>query len=100
MVKKASGKWMMYVNYTDLNNACPKNLYPLPSIDQLVDGVTDHSMLSFQMRIWDTIKYMVETNKLKTAFITKEANYYYEVMPLGLKNVGATYGLGTEFSNI
>jgi len=52
------------------------------------------------MRIWDTIKYMVETNKLKTAFITKEANYYYEVMPLGLKNVGATYGLGTEFSNI
>jgi len=43
---------------------------------------------------------MVETNKLKTAFITKEANYYYEVMPLGLKNVGATYGLGTEFSNI
>ena len=33
MVKKANGKWRMYVDFTDLNNACPKDNYPLPRID-------------------------------------------------------------------
>jgi len=34
---------------------------------------------------------MVEDDNIKIAFITKELNYYYEVIPFGLKNVGATY---------
>jgi len=38
MVKKASGKWRMRVDFTDLNNACPKDSYPLPNIDMLVDS--------------------------------------------------------------
>ena len=33
MVKKANGKWRMYVDFTDLNKACPKDSYPLPCID-------------------------------------------------------------------
>ena len=33
MVKKASGKWRMCVDFTDLNRACPKDSFPLPSID-------------------------------------------------------------------
>jgi len=33
MVKKANGKWRMCVDYTDLNKACPKDSYPLPTID-------------------------------------------------------------------
>ena len=37
MVKKANGKWRMYVDFTDLNKACPKDSYPLSRIDQLVD---------------------------------------------------------------
>ena len=36
MVKKASGKWRICINYTDLNKACPKDSFPLPKIDQLV----------------------------------------------------------------
>jgi len=38
MVKKSSGKWRMCTDFTDLNKAYPKDAYPLPSIDRLVDG--------------------------------------------------------------
>jgi len=37
MVKKANSKWRMCIDYIDLNMACPKDVYPLPSIDRLVD---------------------------------------------------------------
>ena len=38
LVQKASGKWRMCVDFTDLNKACPKDSYPLPSIDALVNS--------------------------------------------------------------
>lgn len=47
MVKKRNGKLRMCVDYTDLNAACPKDPYPLPSIDQLIDATSRHLMLSF-----------------------------------------------------
>jgi len=40
LVKKANGKWRMCVDFTDLNKACPKDSYPLPSIDALVDSAS------------------------------------------------------------
>ena len=42
MVKKANGKWRMCVDFTDLNKACPKDSYPLPRIDNLVDSIARH----------------------------------------------------------
>ena len=47
MVKKANGKWRMCVDFTDLNRAFPKDSYPLPRIDTLVDSTTRHGLLSF-----------------------------------------------------
>ena len=38
MVKKTNGKWRICVDFTDLNKACPKDKFPLPKIDQLVDS--------------------------------------------------------------
>jgi len=47
MVKKSNGKWRMCVDYIDLNKACQKDTYPLPSIDRLVDSTSGYGMLSF-----------------------------------------------------
>ena len=47
MVKKANGKWRMCVDFTDLNKAYPKDSYPLPRINQLVDSTASHQLLSF-----------------------------------------------------
>ena len=47
MVKKVNGKWRMCVDFTDLNKACPKDSYPLPRVDVLVDSTVWHQLLSF-----------------------------------------------------
>ena len=47
LVKKNNGKWRMCVDYTDLNRACPKDTFPLPNIDILVDNSANYKILSF-----------------------------------------------------
>ena len=47
VVPKKGNKWRVCVDYTDLNNACPKDSFPLPRIDQIVDASAGHGMLSF-----------------------------------------------------
>ena len=47
MVKKANEKWKMCVEFTDLNKVCPKDSYPLPQVDILVDSTVRHQLLSF-----------------------------------------------------
>jgi hypothetical protein len=90
MVKKSSGKWQMCVDFTDLNKACPKDSYPLPRIDQLVDSTVGHKLLSF-MDTFSSYNQMDEADQEKTAFITSRGLFCYKVMPFGLKNVGAMY---------
>ncbi|RDX70520.1 hypothetical protein CR513_50228, partial [Mucuna pruriens] len=92
MVRKASGKWRMCTDYTDLNKACPKGPYPLPSIDRLVDGVSSFALLSFMDAYsgYNQIR-MHPHDEAKTAFITDDSAFCYKVMPFGLKNAGATY---------
>ena len=47
LVKKANEKWRTCVDFTDLNKACPKDSFPLPRIDQLVNSTTVHKLLTF-----------------------------------------------------
>ena len=47
MVKKSNGKWRMNVDFTDLNIACPKDSFPLPRIDQLLDLMVGYELLTF-----------------------------------------------------
>lgn len=82
----------MCVDYTNLNNACPKDSFPLPRIDQIVESTTRHEIFSFL----DTFSgyhqiLMAPEDEEKTSFITPHGLYCYKVMPFGLKNVGAMY---------
>ena len=71
MVKKANGKWRICVDFTDLNRACPKDNYPLPYIDQLVDSIAGHKLLSFMDAFftYNQIR-MDEVDQEKTSFVT------------------------------
>jgi len=92
LVKKSNGKWRMGTDYTDLNKACPKDSYPPPSIDRLVDDAAGHKYMSFLDAFsgYNQISmHLPDINKI--AFMTDDANYVYEVMPFGLKNARATY---------
>ena len=92
MVKKANGKWRMCVDFTDLNDACPKDSYPLPSIDTLVDYASGRGMLSFLDAYFGYNQIAMHPgDEDKTAFMGEAANYCYKVMPFGLKNAGITY---------
>ena len=92
LVKKANEKWRMCVDFTDLNKVCPKDSYPLPSIDAFVDSALGCRMLSFLDAFsgYNQIKMHLR-DECKTAFMTKLSCYCYRVMSFGLKNAGATY---------
>ena len=92
LVKKVNGKWRMCVDFTNLNKACPKDSFPLLIIDQLVDSMVGHKLLTFMDAFsgYNQIKMSEEYHE-KTAFITSQGLYYYKVMPFRLKNAGATY---------
>ena len=47
LVKKANGKWRLCIDFTDINKACPKDIFPLPRIDLIVDATAGHELLSF-----------------------------------------------------
>ena len=92
MAKKKTGKWRVCVDFTDLNKACPKDPFPVPQIDQLVDATVDHPLMSFldAFQGYHQIPLALD-NQEKTAFVTLVGNYHYKVMPFGLKNTGSTY---------
>ena len=92
LVKKANEKWRMCVDFTDLNRACPKDSFPLPRIDQLMDSTAGHKLLTFMDAFsrYNQIR-MAEEDQEKTSFITSQGLYCYKVMPFRLKNAGATY---------
>ena len=92
LVKKANGKWRMCVDFTSLNKACPKDSFPLPRINQLVDSIAGHKLLTFMDAFsgYNQIK-MAKEDQEKTFFITSRGLYCYKVMPFILKNAGAIY---------
>ena len=92
VVPKKGGKWRVCVGYTDLNDACPKDSFPLPRIDQIVDASSGHGMLSFldAFSSYHQIP-MYPPDEEKTTFITIHGLLCYNVMLFGLKNARATY---------
>ncbi|XP_041015028.1 uncharacterized protein LOC121257847 [Juglans microcarpa x Juglans regia] len=92
LVKNAKEKWQMCANFIDLNKACPKDSFPLPCINLIVDSTTGHPFLSFMDAYsgYNQIRINLDDEE-KTSFVTDRGLYYYKAMSFGLKNVGATY---------
>ena len=85
-------KWRMYVDFTDLNVVCPKDSFPLSTIDQLVDLTVGHKLLMFMdVFLGYNLIQMLEEDQEKTTFITSQRLYCYRAMPFRLKDEGATY---------
>ena len=80
------------MDFTDLNKACPKDPFPLPRIDQLVDATVGHPRMSFldAFQGYHQIPLAFDDQK-KMSFVTLVRNYHYKVMYFGLKNAGSTY---------
>ena len=80
VVPKKGGKWRVCVDYTDLNEACPKDSFPLSRMDQIVDAAARHRVLSFLDAF---SKYhhnsMHQPDSEKTTFITPHGLYCYKI---------------------
>jgi hypothetical protein len=85
LVLKKSRKLWMCVDYTSLNQACPKDPFPLPRIDRVMDLIAMCELLSF------LDAYSHQGGPDATTFITPFECFCYIKMPFGLKNVWATY---------
>ncbi|BFG15851.1 hypothetical protein CerSpe_021250 [Prunus speciosa] len=94
VLKRKIGAVRICVDYRNLNEASPKDEYPMPMADMLVDGATHHQMLSF---LDDNVRYnlimVAEEDIHKTAFMCPGhlGAFEYTVMPFGIRNAGATY---------
>ena len=92
VVRKANGKWRLCIDFTDLNKACPKDPFPLPRIDQIVDSTFGCDLLSFLDAYSGYHQiFMNKEDEEKTAFITPCGMYYFVRMPFGLKRAGSTF---------
>ena len=91
-VPKKDEKVRMCVDYRDLNQANPKDNFPLLHNDTLIDNTTTNMFFSFMdgFSSYNQIK-TAEEDKAKTAFTTHWGTYAYDVMLFGLKNASAIY---------
>ena len=92
VVPKYNGGKRCCIDFTDLNKACPKDPYPLPRIDQIVDSDAGCGLLCFLDAFsgYHQIK-MAKEDEEKTAFMTSCGIFCYDCMPFSFKNADTTF---------
>jgi hypothetical protein len=91
-VNKKQGTIHVFTDFRDLNHACPKDNFPMPFIDQIIDDCVGHEALSFMDGFSSYNQIQIHpVDQYKTAFTTPWGTFAYHVMPFSLKNVGATF---------
>jgi hypothetical protein len=92
VVPKANGKLRMCIDYTGLNKACPKDPFPLPQIDQIMDSTSGCDLLCFLDAYLDFYQIpMSREDEKNIVFIIVDGLFCYVSMPYGLKNVLPTF---------
>ncbi|CAA0824193.1 Unknown protein, partial [Striga hermonthica] len=90
LVKKATGLWHLCIDFSDLNQACPKDSYPIPHIDYMVDATSGHQLMSFLDAYSGYNQISMHPDDAEhTSLYSARGLYCY--MTFGLKNAGATY---------
>nr|GEX80226.1 reverse transcriptase domain-containing protein [Tanacetum cinerariifolium] len=92
IVKKASGRWKLCADFTDINKAYPKEQHSLPKIEQKVEDLRMHRLKCFLAAYKGYHQIPIaKKDKEKIAFYTREGVFCYRRLTFGLKNTGATY---------
>ena len=82
----------MYTNFRDLNKACPKDNFPTPFINHVLDECAGSEVFSFMDGFFGYNQIQINPqDQHKTAFIFPWGNFSYRKMSFGLKNTGATF---------
>eukprot|EP00253_Pinus_taeda_P003394 PITA_03394 len=100
-VDKKQGTIRVCVNYRDINRACPKDNYPTPFIDQLIDECAGSEIYSFMDGFsgYNQIN-IAPADQHKMAFICPWGTFAYKNIPFGLKNAGATFQSLESFEHL
>ena len=78
LIKKANDKWRLCIDFTDVNRACPKDSFPIPRIDLIVDATVGHKLLSFMDAFSGYNQIRMDPNdQEKTSFVTGQGTYCY-----------------------
>ena len=82
-INKKQGTLRVCTDFRDLNRACPKDNFPTPFIDQLIDACAGHEVLSFMDGFFGYNQIQIrKEDQYKTAFTTPWGTFSYRVMPL------------------
>eukprot|EP00253_Pinus_taeda_P006970 PITA_06970 len=98
-VDKKQGTIRICVDYRDINRACPKDNYPTPFIDQLIDECAGSEIYSFMddFSVYNQIN-IAPADQHKMAFICPWGTFTYKKLPFGLKNAGATFQCAMSYA--
>ena len=91
-VLKKNGTILICIDFRDLNRACPKDDFPLPTMEIMIDNTSTYQAFSFMDGYsgYNQIR-MAQEDEKHTTFRTPMGVYCYRVMSFGLKNAGTTY---------
>lgn len=78
VVPKKNEKWKVYIDFRDLNKPCPKDSFPQPEIDQMVNGTTEHQFLSLINACLNYIQILMDVpdQEEATYFVTDDGFCY------------------------
>jgi hypothetical protein len=92
LIMKQQGTICVYTDLHDLNKACPKDNYPTPFINHIIDECVGHEVLSFMDGFSSYNQICIRPQyQYNTTFTTPWGTFAYKVMPFVLKNVGTTF---------